>query len=326
VFTWTPGVADPDYKVAVLVRSAWNTGPSEISIAKPFAIRPFATSVTLTSDIPAPQVVGSNPSFTASASGGEAPYEYQYSLWDGVSWTVVRNWSQVANFIWRPAVPDADYRIVVKARSAWNTGDSEVYTSRSFPIFTAISSVTATPNVASPRLVGTTVTFTGAASGGQGSYQFQWLVQAPGAPSYTVAQAWSTSSTFVWTPSLTGMHTLRVQVRNALSTGAAERSADQTYSIRAPLSVTLSSNLSSPRPSGTTIHWSAVATGGSTPRYQWVLFDGTAWINLTSWVTTSTYDWTPAVPNANYRLGVRVRSDWNTGAAEDTEILPFVIQ
>jgi hypothetical protein len=34
----------------------------------------------------------------------------------------------------------------------------------------------------------------------------------------------------------------------------------------------------------------------------------------------------PTVPNANYRVGVRVRSDWNIGAAEDTEILPFVIQ
>jgi subtilisin family serine protease len=327
VFTWTPGVADPDYKVAVLVRSAWNTGPSEISIAKPFAIRLFATSVTLTSDIPAPQVVGSDPSFMASASGGEAPYEYQYSVWDGVSWTVVRNWSTGANFIWRPAVPDADYRIVVKARSVWNTGDSEVYTSRSFPIFTPISSVSATPNLASPRLSGTAVTFTAAASGGQGSYQFQWLLQSPGSPSYSVAQAWSTSSTFTWTPTVTGMFTLRVLVRNALSSGAFERAVDQTYSIRAPLSITtLTPNLASPRPGGTTINWSAVATGGSTPRYQWFLFDGTTWINLTGWVATSTYAWTPVAPNANYRFGVRVRSDWSTGAAEDTEILPFVIQ
>jgi len=215
---------------------------------------------------------------------------------------------------------------VVKARSAWNAGDSEVYASRSFPIFAAITAATLTPNVSSPRLIGSTVTFTGGASGGQGSYQFQWRVFAPGASAWTVAQSWSTTNTFAWTPSVTGAYSVQVQVRNAMSTGASEQDASVTFSIRAPLSVTLTSNLSSPRPSGTTIHWSAVATGQSTPRFQWFLFDGTTWINLTSWVTTSTYDWTPVAPNANYRFGVRVRSDWSTGAAEDTEILPFVIQ
>ena len=51
-------VANPDYKVAVLVRSAWNTGPNEISISKPFAIRPFATSVTLSSALASPQAAG----------------------------------------------------------------------------------------------------------------------------------------------------------------------------------------------------------------------------------------------------------------------------
>ena len=30
VFTWTPPVANPDYKVAVLVRSAWNTGANDM--------------------------------------------------------------------------------------------------------------------------------------------------------------------------------------------------------------------------------------------------------------------------------------------------------
>jgi len=323
VFTWTPSVASPDYKVAVLVRSAGNTGPNEITTAQPFAIRPFAMNVTLTADLPAPQVTGRGVTFSASASGGEAPYQYQFVLWDGVAWTVVRDWSTYANFVWNTLVADPDYRMVVKARSAWNTGASEVYTALSFPIFSPITNLTLTPNVTVRQLVGSAVTVTAAASGGQGAYQYQWRVGNPG---WTVAQSWSSSNAFAWTPTSAGTYTIQAQVRNALSTAAAEREQNLNYQILNPLTATLASNLSSPRPSGATIRWTATVTGPSQPRYQWFLFDGTSWVNLTGWTTENWFYWTPAVPNANYRVGVRVRSDWNTGPAESTVILPFVIQ
>jgi hypothetical protein len=72
------------------------------------------------------------------------------------------------------------------------------------------------------------------------------------------------------------------------------------------------------------------ATGGAAPyQFQWVLFDGTTWLNVTPWITgnpSNTFDWTPTVPFAGYRLAVRVRCYGNTGLAEATVILPFVIQ
>ena len=134
----------------------------------------------------------------------------------------------------------------------------------------------------------------------------------------------STSNSFTWTPTIADTYSVQVQARNAIDTGVSDRDTAATYSIRAPLSVTLAPSVSSPRASNTTIRWTATASGQSSPRYQWVLFDGSTWSNLTNWVTSNTFDWTPTVPNANYRMGVRVRSDWNSGAAEDTEILPFV--
>jgi hypothetical protein len=184
-----------------------------------------------------------------------------------------------------------------------------------------VSSATLTPNVASPQLVGTTVTFTAAASGGQGPYQYRWWVGS------TVVRNWSTNNAFAWTDGV-GNYQIKVQVRSSWNTGAFEREATLTYGMRTPLTATLTPSVSSPRAANTTIRWTANATGGTaTPyQYQWVLFDGTTWINLTNWVTTNTYDWAPVTPSASYRVGVRVRSDGNTGAAETTVIQPFVIQ
>jgi len=142
-----------------------------------------------------------------------------------------------------------------------------------------------------------------------------------------VLQSWSSANVVTWTPaSPSNPYQVQVQVRGSWNTGASEREASLNYQIFNPLTVTLTSNLSSPRPASTTIRWTAHPSGQSQARYQWVLFDGTAWLNLTGWTATNTFDWTPAVPNASYRVGVRVRSDWSTGPAEDTEILPFVIQ
>ena len=325
VFTWTPSVASPDYKVLVLARSAWNSGANEVSASQPFAIRPFATSVTLNASPSGAQPLGTTLYFYAAAAGGQAPYQYQFVLWDGVAWTTVRGWSTVSTFNWVPSVANADYRIVVKARSAWNTGAAEIYSQVATPIMAPIASATLTADVASPRIEGDTVTLTATASGGQGPYQYRFLAGA------IVLRDWSTSNVFAWTPMNGGFYQLKVQVRSAWNVDGFEREAVlPNYQIRSPTSLTLTSAAPSPQPLGRTIQWEARVYGGWPPyQFQWVLFDGTTWINLTPWTTINllptTFDWTPTATGA-YRLGVRVRSDGNTGLAEATVIVPYVIQ
>jgi hypothetical protein len=120
-----------------------------------------------------------------------------------------------------------------------------------------------------------------------------------------------------------------VQVRSAWNTGVGEFSIAKPFAIGAMPSVTaatLTPNLSSPRPIGTTIRWQASAVGGQQPyQYQWVVFDGNTWANVTGWTTSSTFDWTPSATNDSYRVAVRVRSAWNTGAAEFTAFHNYVV-
>ena len=170
--------------------------------------------------------------WTASAAGGQAPYQYQFVLWDGVVWRITRPWAASNSWTWTPTVVNADYRVAVQVRSAWNSGAGELSVTKPFAIG-ALPSVTA---------------------------------------------------------------------------------------------ATLTPNLSSPRPAGTTIRWQASAIGGQGPyQYQWVVFDGSTWVNVTSWTTSSTFDWTPPGPGDSYRVAVRVRSAWNTGLAEFMAVQNYVV-
>ena len=89
-FAWTPTALNRSYRVLVGVRSAWNTGGAELTAVKPYSIEPPVTSATLTPNLAAPQNLGATVTWTAAATGGQAPYEYQFTVWDGLAWTVTR--------------------------------------------------------------------------------------------------------------------------------------------------------------------------------------------------------------------------------------------
>jgi hypothetical protein len=67
--------------------------------------------------------------FTATGSGSTAPYQYQFWLFDGLTWTMVQDWSAVANWTWTPTAPAitlpvGTYTIQVGVRtSPWVTWD-----------------------------------------------------------------------------------------------------------------------------------------------------------------------------------------------------------
>src|SRR6185503_370604 len=66
-----------------------------------------------------------------------------------------------------------------------------------------VTSLTLTPDVPAPRGLGTTVTWTAVAGGGQGPYQYRFYVWDGAA--WTLTQDWSPSNTFAWTPSVANL-------------------------------------------------------------------------------------------------------------------------
>lgn len=133
-FTWTPAIANPNYRIGIWVRSNGNTNDQgEVTSSNDFPIAatvttapvaPPLTGVTITTNKVAPQTAGTTIVATATVSGGAAPYTFRWLIHDGTQWNVVTGWTTSNTFSWTPTKADPNYRIGVWVRSAGNTNDA----------------------------------------------------------------------------------------------------------------------------------------------------------------------------------------------------------
>jgi len=323
-YAWTPSSANAGYKVEVRARSNWNTGAPESVKSMNFGIYPGVSSVNVTANKTAPQGLGGTVTFTATPTGGQAPYQYRWAVWNGSTWTVTA-WSTSNSYAWTPGSANAAYKVEGRVRSAWNTGAPEAVRAVDFAIYPVVSSVSVSTDKAAPQGLGTTVTFTATPTGGQAPYQYRWAVWNGSAWS---VGAWGPSNTYAWTPgTANAAYKVEARVRGSWNTGAPEAVRATNFPIYLKVTnVTLTANRTAPQNAGTAITFTATASGGVAPyQYRFAVWNGSTW-TVTGWSTTNTYAWTPATPNANYKVEVRARSNWNSGAPEYVRAVDFPIQ
>jgi YD repeat-containing protein len=301
-FVWTPATADA-YTVHVWARSVGSGVPYEgFAELGAFWIT-AAPAVTLTSLTPNTAYTvgaGTTVTWTAAGSGGVAPLQYRFSTQlNGGAWTTVRDWGPAASAPW--VVPQqGSFLVRAEARRAGSNGAAEAtLTSSTFtgttsapsiPLFTADRPLPVPPN--------TTVTWT-AQAGGTGPLEYAFWTKL-GSGSFVLAQAYSLSPTFPWTPTTSGTYTVDVGVRPVGSTAgwlARKSVTNVVVGTGAIGSVGLTASQSVPVTVGTPITWTASATGGAAPLlYQFWLYDATlgTWTMLRDWSAARTWTWTPA--------------------------------
>jgi len=183
-----------------------------------WTVRPLLTSATLAADRVAPQPANTPITFTVSATGGSAPYVYCWWLHDGESWQMLNDWTTSATLTWTPSSANASNQVAVwvkDANSMTTTTPWDVYGSMVFPI-TALEA-TMSANRTAPQLPNVAITFTAAASGGTGPYQYRWW-RYDGV-NWQIMRDWSTSASFRWQPTIANAnYRISVWVRNAGST------------------------------------------------------------------------------------------------------------
>ena len=217
------------------------------------------TDVVIAADHAALQPAGTTITWMATPSGGTAPYQYKWLLYNGSDWDVLQNWSASKTLRWTPAFANTRYRIAVWVRSFGNISDAcEASTEAAFaieapasplwpvsdntaptsprlpPALSEVSTVTLFCDCASPQPAGTSITWTAIVTGGETGRQFKWFVYD--GSSWTVASPWSPQATFSWTPAMPNpRYRIAVWVRTTGNTrDYFEASADAGFPIIEP--------------------------------------------------------------------------------------------
>jgi hypothetical protein len=281
------------------------------------------STVTLTTDKPAPQPLGSAVTFTAQPAGGVEPYQYKWSVSNGGGSTVGFNWTTSNRFTWTPT-ENGSYAITVWVRSAGNAADVlEASTYLAFRIGDGTAApatgVAMTANRAAPQAPFTAITWTATPAGGVAPHQYKWRVFD--GSTWTVSANWSPTNSFVWTPSTANAnYRVEVWLRSAGSSAdAPEASIASAFPISNELAdgavaiVSLSANRPAPQPAGNAITFTATPAAGTGPfLYKWFYFMGTTWSAFGDWSSSANLTWYPTEPNASYRIRVSVKSAANT--------------
>jgi hypothetical protein len=285
------------------------------------------TLANLKASLSAPQPVGATIMWSTEVTGGTAPYHYKWWLHDGTQWTVLQDWTPVSWYVWTPTRANSAYRVGVWVRKSTSTAD--MYDnplsngSASFPISPATGSapitlVSLNADQVAPRPLGTSITWTAAATGGTGALHYKWWLHD--GSKWSVLQDWTSSAIYRWQPTQANLaYRVAVWIRNATSTADAYDNPASNGSVAFPITAatsaqqllltSLTADRAAPQTVGTTVTFTATATGGSAPyQYKWWLYDGARWTVLRDWSTSNTYAWKPMTANPAYRVGVWIRN------------------
>jgi cysteine-rich secretory family protein len=294
------------------------------------------TSVTASAVPSSQSMPGTAVTFTGSAVGCPTPrYEFWVLPPGSSTWTVAQAYSANATFVWNTTgLAIGTYRFSVWARDVTSTG--AISTSLgSFDTFVGINhdlgtppctSVTASAAPPSPSAPGTAVTFTGVAAGcANPLYQF-WILP-PGSSTWTIARAYSSSATFSWTTTgmAAGLYHFGVWVRDAGSAGVSCNSLGCNdafvainYTLTSTVCASVTASAAPPSPSlpGTPVTFTGVASGCSSPLYEyWVLIPGsTTWTVAQAYSSNAQFAWNnTGRPGGLYRFSVWVRDSSSSG-------------
>jgi len=329
IWTWdTTGVAFGTHYFNIYARNAGSNSTYEATGFLGYTLVPPAQSVTTQVAPTAPRVPGTPVTLAFSASGGSGSYEYQIYQKINGSWKVVRPYSAEQSWTWdTTGVAFGTHYFNIYAR---NAGSKSTYETTGFLGYTLVPppaakevSMSITPS--SPQLPGTQITFTAAASGGSGSYEYQFYRQLNG--QWTVVQPYSMANSWTWdtTGVSPGDHYFTVYARSVGSSALYDVAKFGLATIvpKAASAVSVTAIPATSQLSGTPITFTAIASGGSgSYEYQFYRQINGQWTVVRPYSTVNCWTWdSTGAAAGNHYFTVYARSLGSTALYDTAQFI-----
>ena len=330
VWTWnTTGLAPGTYQVEVWARQTGSGKPYDTYGLTTYVLtRSGCQNVALAPSVPAPQVSGSQVTFTAASTDCSSP-NYQFLLQrPGGSWSVVQPYSATTTWLFDSSKYGSGiFQVGVWARQAGSASRYQGWFLTSYWIHASGGCVVSAlqPGLASPQMVGAPVTFTPQQTGCVHQYKF-WLLPPGG--SWRIVQQYGVAPTWVWNTASYGPGSYQVGVweGSAAAPTRYESYAITTFSLNPAgcVSTNLSSSSDPPQTPGATVTLTASSTGCGSPSYEfWVQPPGGAWTVVKPY-GSATFDWnTGSLAPGEYQVGVWARQAGSTASYEAYSMRSF---
>jgi len=291
------------YDIKVTVKdSAGKTAAKTLSLT---VSGDSTTTLTNKSTISATSIAkGKSVTVTGAATGGKTPYQYAvyYKKSTSTSYTTVQAYKTNKTITITPAAATT-YDVRVKVKDSAGTVKTKDFTVKVTAATTALTNKSTIS--AATVAVGSSVTVTGAASGGTTPYQYAAYIKKSTASNFSQVRAYSTTKTITIKPVEAGTYTVRVKVKDAKGTVV-----NKDITLKATATLKNASTLSATSITlGKSITITGKATGGTTP-YKYAAYykkaTSTAYSKIRDYSTTATMTVTPAAAT-NYDVRVKVK-------------------
>jgi hypothetical protein len=270
---------------------------------------------------------------TASSTGCNVPAEYQFYVQPpGGAWTAKGAFSTTTTFSWNTTgLATGIWGVGVRVRASGTSVAYQAYYTGTITLWLLkCSTVSVSPDVASPSSPGTSIVFTAVAGGCNGEFRFVAL--APGGK-WKVLRGYSATNTLTWntTGLAPGIWQIGVWARPLSSLQSYEVYGLTTYALSPPpycIYGLMAPSVSSPQVAGTIVSFnlnSSFCQSGTIELEFWRQAPGGTWTMVQAY-SAANFTWnTTGFANGPYKIGMWVRVPGSPKSYDNYQILTFYI-
>lgn len=315
-YTWSPQAADVgSHALQVWARNRDSLARYEVWQGLTFVVTPEAplTVTALAANIP-PAVVTTT-TWTARVSGGIAPLEFEFWRYDADGWHLAQPYGASATYSWTPTTRDVgSHALQVWVRNAGSNAAYDAWTGVTFTIAPPGQPAVSITQIGPLPAAGQgSASWQATGSGGTAAREFEfWRFDAEG---WHLAQTYSGTSTYTWSPGAgdAGTHAIQVWMRSVGSTAAYEAwAATGFFTIAPPPPAAVSITQIGPLPAvgKGSVTWQAYGSDSTAPReFEFWRLDVDGWHLAQTYSASSTYTWSPGFgDDGSHAIQVWMRS------------------
>jgi hypothetical protein len=276
---------------------------------------------SLSADATSPAPTGASITWTARVRGGSSgPIQYQFWLHSSsTGWQLKQPYGSSRTFTWIPTWSDVgDHTVQVWVR---NNGSTAAYESwRSSTPLRIERGLSLTTTTLFPVAPGSHVDWTAGVGDPAATLEYEFWLFSAATSSWALGRPYASDPTFRWIPVTTGSYAVRALARQPGTTATSEATTNLLEVSQGPAQIaSLTSDVAFPASPGTTITWTAAASGGyqGPLEYQYWRWSNGSWKQVQGYSTLNSYSWTPTnADKGDHALQVWVRSAGSSAAYE----------